>query len=368
MRILITDTLFPCEIAEWRLNEIGSFINNNYYDIDIINFNNNYFHYTFNEYTKKLFKLDEYNIFINKPEYNYLNIYNKDFNGKIFNHKLGNCNFIYVKKKFIKFKGLNTSDYDKIYHIFYINYILFNKTYKYPTNKQIIHLYPGGGFNNSDINTNDSKIIVTQQFIEKYILNNNIKKNILKLYGCSYFLKNEKIKHKLLINDKLNVCFTSYSQFINKGWNSYIELYKLCKENNMLNNLNFISIGVPFKFEGIKNYSLMNQNDLSKFYYNNIDIYINFSTKINDGFPIGIEAVKQGCILFTFDIHNSNILNKFFIDNFYIINNVIEAKNKINYLINNKNLILNLSIKLQEKIYELFKYENYQNKIFDFIK
>ena len=111
----------------------------------------------------------------------------------------------------------------------------------------------------------------------------------------------------------------------------------------------------------------MPQNELSIFYNTKIDIYINLSKKTNDGFPIGVEAAKQGCILLTTDIYNGNILNNFNIDKYFIIKDINDAKNKIIELANNNNKLRLLSHQLQLKIYNLFNYNNYQKKIFTFI-
>ena len=197
MRILLNDMLFPSLTAEWRLNEISSFINN--FDTDIINLGEHNNKYEFNNYTREIFLLNEYDILINNPNYNYLNKYNKNFNGTLFNNKLLKCNFLYRKKKFrnINFDknpwvltNLCLNVYSKIYHIFYSNYKIYGIRYIYNTSNQIIHLYPGGGYiKDNIINTKNSKVVVSQHYILKDIINVNYNINILKLYGCSYYRK-----------------------------------------------------------------------------------------------------------------------------------------------------------------------------------
>ena len=147
------------------------------------------------------------------------------------------------------------------------------------------------------------------------------------------------------------------------------DIMKTSEFNSKLNDYD----GSPFVLNfsnNITSYKPMDQNELSNFYYENVDIILTLNTnKGINGFPLGVEAGIEGCVLLTTDPHNQNIENNFNIDNFYIIdtndiNNIID---KI-ALLTNKELLKEKSIEIQNKLYELFNYNNTMVKIFDFIE
>ena len=142
--ILLNDGVFPTKYQQWRIQEIKSFIEKG--DVDIIIFKMDSFsNIDWNieyEYMKDYYQLDKYNILIFDPKYNYLNKYNKNIDGTKFNNKFPGS---YLFTQHIDF---DINRYDVIYHIFLSQYEIFNKNYKIHPNKQFIHLYPGGGYNN----------------------------------------------------------------------------------------------------------------------------------------------------------------------------------------------------------------------------
>jgi hypothetical protein len=104
----------------------------------------------------------------------------------------------------------------------------------------------------------------------------------------------------------------------------------------------------------------MDQTELSKFYYESVDILLTLNTSNGmNGFPLGVEAGIEGCVLLTTDPHNQNIENVFNIDSFFIIdtNNTDDIIDKIDILIN-KELLKEKSIEIQNKLYSLFNYDN----------
>jgi len=374
-RILLTDKVFPSKFAKWRLVEIHSFIHKYDTDILVINRTNNFsnIEYTFdydNLYIK--FLLNQYDILIFNPEFNYINKYNDDyFDGKIFN-KLLHCDYLFRKKKF-RNTDFNINDYDAIYHIFLTNYNIFNLNFNYPHNNQYIHLYPGGGLtiNMNEINTIDknTNIISTQYFISDALDAKGFTYH--NIFGGPFFYKNDTIKLKLINNNNLNVCFTSLGDIYQKGADKYIELVNLYhnKYNNNSNNINFISIGNCPDNQYITKINPLPQDQLSDYYYNNIDVYINLDSGVElHGFPLGVEAGIEGCILLTTDIHNANIKNNFNFDNFLIIdrNNLDDIITKLIKLCD-ITFRKKLSIYIQNKLFDLFSYNSYMKHIFQII-
>ena len=350
-RILLTDCLFPNKYARWRLVEIYSFMKD--YDTDILVVNkvsiNAGIKMDFDyEILSDKFGLNNYDILIFNPKFNYINKFNNEFDGTKYNNKFP-CDYLLQHSKFRDIP-FNINNYDVVYHIFLNMYKQFNNIFKFEYKKQFIHLYPGGGYQgDNDINSihPDVNLIPTQQFISKLITQNSF----LNIYGGPFFEKG-KVVNKKKIKDNLCVCFTSLGDPIEKGADIYIKIVelfykkysdkKLFSETNLQRmkeniDITFISIGVCPESKYIKKYESMDQFKLSKFYNKHVDIIISLdSGKALNGFPLGIEGIVEGCILLTTDVHNQNILNNFNIDPFFIINrdNLKDIINKIIFLKN----------------------------------
>lgn len=365
-RVLLTDIVFPNKYARWRLTEIYNFINDYDTDIMVINRINSYAGTSLNfdfDILCETFKLHDYNILIFNPEYNYINKYNSIFDGTKYNNKLP-CDYILQKKKFIN-TPFSVNNYSVIYHIFLMNYTNFNEKFLCMQEKQFIHLYPGGGFiKNDSIHKIDknANIIPSQQFISKLITKNSY----LNIYGGPFFTKEQKCNKKEL-NDKICICFTSLGDVYEKGADIYIAMvnkfYEKYSNNN--NNYSFISVGKCLPSKYVTRYDAMDQEKLSYFYNKNVDILISLDSGIQlNGFPLGTEGIIEGCILLTTDIHDQNKLNNFNLDDFFIIdrNNIEDIIKKI--LILKDKLIRQEKINiLQNKIYNLFSYNNTNNII-----
>ena len=358
-RILLTDIVFPNKYARWRLTEIYNFITEFDTDIMIINRINNYAGVDLNfdyDILYKTFNLCEYNILIFNPVFNFINKFNNNFDGTIYNNKL-RCDYIIQKKKF-KDIVFDVDNYNVIYHIFLMNYTLFNDRFLCNQKKQFIHLYPGGGFINNDCIYKihkDANIIPTQQYISKLIKSNSF----LNMYGAPFFNKEQKCSKKD-IKDNICVCFTSLGDFYEKGADIYVSLVNKFYENYSNMNYSFISIGKCLPSKYIKHYNAMDQNELNNFYNKNVDILISLDSGIQlNGFPLGIEGIIEGCILLTTDIYNQNKLNNFNFDDFFIID-----RNDIDNIIKKLLLLKDKSFRrdklnvLQDKIYNLFNYDN----------
>jgi hypothetical protein len=376
MRVLMTDLLFPNKYAKWRLAEIHSFFEKYDTDLLVIDRINKFsgiqldFDY---DILSELFNLNDYDILIFNANYNYVNKYNINFDGTIFNNLI-DASYLLRKKKFNN-EIFSINNYEKIYHIFLMNYEKFNNIINYPTKFQYIHLYPGGGLLN--VNSlknldNNVNIISTQHNVTKFIENNNLKNNILKLYGGPFFYKGENIKRKIYNVDKcLTICFTSMGNLYEKGADKYVEIVNFFYQKYQNINVKFISIGNCFDNEKIFKYQSMDQNSLSDFYYKTVDIIINLdSGKELNGFPLGIEAIIEGCLLLTTDVHNLNQTNNFNFDDFVIINNnnIESIVDKLKYLHDNRDFLTEKSIYMQKKVYDMFNYDVYMKNIFKFFE
>ncbi len=377
MRCLLTDSLFPNKFAKWRLCEILEFIQK--YETDImvlmrptfviqewLTFEFDY------EELKVSFNLKDYDILICDPRYNYINKYN-EIDGTTFNHKF-NCTYILRLKKH-RNETFNVLNYNFIYHLFLDNFRYFNNSFVYEYLKQYIHCYPTGFITNvtSLANIpNSVKIISTQKWITEFLIQNNLT-NYIEIYGGSFFFKDEIPKIKISNKEDLNVCFTSIGDFEAKGGNNYLIIAEKYKHMFPEDKVNFYSVGVCKDSKFITHHKPMSQEFLNTFYHENIDVSLDLTRKGNMGFPHGVESIIQGVLLLMTDYSNMNQKNNFNFDEFCIINVESESGlnnvvNKIKILYEDKQLLNKKQQELQNRIYELFNFENTLQKIFYFIE
>jgi hypothetical protein len=363
-RCLFLDVLFPNNLAKWRLVEIYSFMNK--YDTDIlVKWGDNRYSIDYDALYKK-FKLYNYNIIIFDDKFNYLNKYNNNFDGTKFNNKNNKFSFLFKLKKYKdSFYDLN---YNFVYSLFTNPYKEFNKQFKFDYNNQFIHNYPFGSKVDGDINFNvdfnKSKYICTQYTIYDSLKKKNFK-NIYKVYGGTLLFKNEKLIRKQNFNNTIYVCFTSVSEnTYQKGLDIYVDIAK----NNKNANIKFISVGNQPANKYIKHYKKMPQKKLKELYKNKVDVIINLSRN-GDGFPLGTEGAIEGCILLTTDPYGANKKNNFNIDDFFIINKDInKILDKLNNIQSDLDFRKKMSYNIQDKMYELFNYNNQIEKIFNIIE
>lgn len=376
LRILLTDIMFPNKFAKWRLVTTKAFIEKYDTDILVISRVNSYrellFEFDFDE-LRQSHSLNEYDILIFNPSFNYINKYNSsDFDGTKFNNKYRG-DYILRKKKF-RSEVFNISVYDAVYHIFLLCYKNFNTNYSYSFAKQFIHLYPGGGLirlqNAKEINP-CSKIISTQNYTTEYLQTNLINK-FINVYCAPFLNKYDQIRKKSINNNNIGICFTSLGIIEEKGAHIYPQIVKIYKNMYPDDKIIFYSVGLVPMSDDIIHFAPMSQKKLDDFYYHNVDILLNLDTnKALNGFPLGVEGTLQGTILFTTDSYNLNVKNNFnYGEEMLIIknNDIDHIITNIHKLHDDRILLNQRSLAIQEKSYQLFNYENTMVKIFDFIE
>lgn len=359
--LLLTDLMFPNKYAKWRLVEIVTLIE--HFDLDIlvllrpIYSANVKYDFDFKE-LEFSHHLRLYDIWIFNPEYNYLQEYNQDFDGTQFNGKYPGC---YLLRKKCRRLGpvdpdMLINQYSKVYHIFLMNYNMFNDVYEY-IGQQYIHLYPGGGMlnNQSVCNVNPKTTIITSQ---QYLADMCTGK-VHVVAGAPWMSEYEKVVAKTLKTGALNVCFTSLGFGLEKGSHIYQEIIKLYKETYPDSSVVFHNVGVE-KFENCTYHPLMSQKYLDIFYHAMVDIIINCDTGlVFNGFPLGGEAMIQGCVMITPDHYGSNKGNKYgFTEELIIEHRPMEIITKIRQLDLDRELLLTYSKTSQERSVKLFGFDH----------
>lgn len=345
MKLLITDGMFPNKYTTWRNYAILELINK--FDTSIlVKHGKSWAGIDYEvDFKYKAFKNilnDEYRFLIFDPHYNSLNKYNKNFDGTKFNINTPHYSYLLTKEE--KFK---IEEYDAIYHIFLGCYLDFNINFSFPKSKQLIHMYAGGGFNNvnqdlSDID-NDTHVISTHPLTSKRLSNMNI--NFIDCWTTPLFEKNEESYLPGRNSSRLNVCFASMGHGKEKGDRKFVWIARLYRLRYPRSKVRFVSIGNCKKSRFIKNFGPMAFDELELFYRSNIDIYVNTSTKFAfNGWPLGLESMKNGCLMLTTDVNK--------------VSNLYEAEKYSIYPVE----------KIREFIKEIRKYDLSHDLFFDHAK
>ena len=369
--ILITDILFPTAFAKWRIEDIKSFVDR--YDTDILvlkktaDHENIIFEVDY-EIMKNYYNLDEYNILIFNPEYNFLNRYNSRIDGTQFN-----CEFIgdYV---FTKKTTFDISNYDLVYHIFLNNYLIFNKVYSFPEEKQVVRAYPGGGlWNPNEVRylSKECHTISTHR-LTTTALRDLQYTNYIEVLGGPMLQNNAVIKQKVINNGKLTVCFSSVGAPLEKGEENYVNIVNKYLELYPKDNIEFITIGNSKPYQNITKYNIMRQSALDEMYSSKVDIILNLETGAAfNGWPLGVEALLQGVILITTDNLKSNDVFKFPDESIFIVHNNDIIEKSVEYIksLYEDRIKLNSMSKVSQSfVLEKYSYANQQEKVFNFIE
>lgn len=371
--ILLTDILFPSKYAKWRIEEIKSFLDTDQCDILVskteqfagIKYNVDY------EEMREYYNLDQYNILIFDQQYNFLNKYNTRIDGTAFNGGGSGYSYLITKKA-----SFDVHSYDVFYHIFLSSFNKFTNTFGITdANKHTIHLYPGGGYDNSTSIAKlprQVKIVSTQPFITDALVRYGFK-NYITAYGSTVLPKNYILKPKKINNSTLNVCFSSMGHANAKGYQYFYDLVKAYSTLNANDNIKWYFIGnnsgVP-KLPNITYVPPMSQAELDNFYNETIDILINpESGKAINGWPLGIEAALQGVVLLTTDTHKCNNYFKYTSNMINIINpnKYMDSVLRIKKIYKNREMLHNMSLSIQSHSFLHFNHTVQQEKILEFI-
>jgi hypothetical protein len=250
-------------------------------------------------------------------------------------------------------------------------YANFNHNYVFNQDKQLIHLYPSGGFTGDPIDLNkinkNVKLISTSPITTKLLEQSN-EFDFIELKPVPMFSKDEKIKTKNLNQGQLIMCFSSLGNGAEKGDDNYISIINEYKSKYPLDDIKFISIGNCKSHHSITNYLPMDYVELQSFYHNNVDIYLNLENgKSFNGFPLGMEALKAGSVLITTDSLNVSSFYDLHSKPFYVNNNLNEYSDIIKLLYIDRNLLLSKSKEGQKFVEKYSSYENQQEKIKEYI-
>ena len=115
----------------------------------------------------------------------------------------------------------------------------------------------------------------------------------------------------------------------------------------------------------------MPQSELTLFYRSHVDIYMNFElTDRKHGWPLGVEAMVAGAVMFTFDIHDLNEKNGYeFGQEMFIINkrNFTPAIQRLHKYFIDRELLWQHSVISQRRVFSKFGFEQQAGHITNLI-
>lgn len=367
-KILITDGLFPNKFATWRNVEIISFMEE-YQTSVLVKHGKSWAGIVFeidfdHEIFSNVFSKSKYNILIFDPEYNYLNKFNERIDGRDFNGSLAHYSYLITEDT-----EFNLESFKLVYHIFLGSYFDFNSTFNFSDKRQVIHLYPGGGFSpgQSALIGPAASVISTHPITSSEVERKG-NPNLLCLTAPMYF-RDEFVNPPRDVNaTHIGVCFSSLGNGKAKGAPKYRRIAMIYKVLYPKSKVRFYSVGNGLKSRFIKRYRPMAFTDLESFYANDVDIYVNLSTKhAFNGWPLGLEAVKNGCALLTTD---PDRVAKFYNADKYEIRPIERTHqfiSSIRRFETNKDLLKFTKKKNMQFAINYSSYNAQQGKIFEFI-
>ena len=301
-KILITDGLFPNKFATWRNVEIISFMEE-YQTSVLVKHGKSWAGIVFeidfdHEIFSKMFSASNYNILIFDPEYNYLNKFNERIDGTEFNGSLAHYSYLITEDT-----DFILESFKLVYHIFLGSYFDFNNNFDFSDKRQVIHLYPGGGFSpGQSVQIGPAASVISTHPLTSSEVERKGNPNLLCLTAPMYFRDEFENPSRDVNETHIGVCFSSLGNAKAKGAKKYRRIATIYKILYPKSKVRFYSVGNGLKSRFIKRYRPMAFTDLESFYANNVDVYVNLSTKhAFNGWPLGLEAVKNGCALLTTD-------------------------------------------------------------------
>ena len=364
-KILIVDGMFPNKFTSWRNFEILALMEEFNTDIFVykgspwagIDYEIDY------EYMKNLTDLSEYNFIIFDPAYNFLQKFNSNFDGTIFNGKFPGTYLLTKAKEF------DIEEYEVIYHIFLGTLIRFNNDFKISSSHQICHLYPGGGFG---FHSTD-KLSIEHTYVSTHPLTSDKCKNDDVKFIETYVTPQTGLREVISVkpsksSKKLTVCFSSMGYAKEKGARKFVAISILYKLLFPWHQIQFIAIGNCYRVFPIKLIAPMDFKALELFYLNEVDIQLNLMSKAaTNGWPLGIEAVKQGAVLITTDPNEASKRYQYG-QNIQISHSALGFILRIRRMYSKRNEMLSW----QEKGMEFFNYycsfQNQQGKVIKLIR
>lgn len=379
--------MFPNTMAACRLNEVRDLMEEFDTDIIVVQRINSFAGVEFPLQWEELVDshhLRDYNALIFNPAYNKLDGLNKLdrhpsewFNGTAFNGKWPADYMLRLRKYGNSMPSID--DYAAIHHIFLLAYTVMKTAMPLVRpERQSIHLYPGGGFfvgDNKSLDV-DAQVLLfpTQAYMLPYLNQHAPSNPVVEVFGGVFLPRGarKELKAAKSPSQPLGVAFSSLGDVREKGADLYVALAERFKERYPGDPAGFYGVGNVPASPTVIHVPTMPQANLTAFYRSKIDVYFNLDrTDRRNGWPLGIEAVLEGAVLFTTEDKGMNAANNFkFREGLTIVTEGNEAPALAllhDYVQDRRKLALH-SAAIQQRSVDLFGYAQQTGRIARAIK
>lgn len=201
--------------------------------------------------------------------------------------------------------------YDAVFHIFLSNYYTFNNRFEFPESRQIIHLYPGGGFDYRQPGLkrplpSTAGIIATHPLTSHIFANR--RQLTLDAWTGPFWGPNSlasagtsRNKHASIRDRPIVVATASLGKPEEKGISRFNRL-AAAMSGNLEIEFRYIGNALEVSQPSVKTIEAVNFLSLESIYRTDVDVYVNLESGLKpNGWPLGMEAAKQACALLSVD-------------------------------------------------------------------
>jgi hypothetical protein len=272
---------------------------------------------------------------------------------------------------FTRSRDFDIKSYDIVFFIFYSIYLKFNCEFKDISAKKVVYLFPGGGFDfNVSLSLDSQPFYISTHPITSGILK-NVGAKFIECLGGPHSRYNDDFeldnRDEIKFSKKFVVNFSSMGFGHEKGDKKFVTIAKIYKFLFFWHKVQFTSVGNCEKSIFVRNYKIMDFASLHKFYKDFVDVQMNLaSSQAPNGWPLGVEALRAGCILITTD---PNEISKSYplSDSLIISRNTIKTVFVLRKLYSNPNFNLKQRMIQRQFYLKNFSFKSQQQKIFDWL-
>lgn len=293
MNLLTVDCAFPSRYSTWRNNEIADLLR---YGSDVLVYHVGSFagtDYEFDwDFVNQQIDLSGYQVFVFDPR----------FMSKIREAGVVAIDAFGLVKEAsyaVTNKGsFDIRNYDAVFCIFYSLYLQFNRSFNYPYERQIVHLYPGGGnTKHGRLELRDRTwIVATDPYTTKRLSG---RKRVIDCWTGPMFGRNDPtVAGEARGHRALRVATASMGNAGAKGIGQFFEIADFFSGSEF----EWVLIGRHECPQTVRRIEPMSYLELENYYRQEVDIFLNLeSGQSFNGWPLGLEAAKHRSALFTTD-------------------------------------------------------------------
>lgn len=308
MRVLVTDSLYPSRLSRWRNIEIQEFLRSG---ADVCVFRINSFagiDFTFDwDFANRHDILSTHSVHVLDEAYIRRILGSSPLEVRTGQAKRSR----WASYAIARGRQFEIADYDVVVHIFLRNFLLFNREFKFPLNRQVVHAYPGGGFDYRVPDANGGRLLGQTNVIATHPMTSDARlgqKSIDCWTGPFFGTEESRVPADFVGSATrgnrrpFTIATASLGNPVAKGTPRFEALGEEARKRSL--DLRFLMIGSePSNPRGaVESVGMMDYVSLEQFYTHEVDVFLSLESGVEaNGWPLGLEAAKAGCALLTTD-------------------------------------------------------------------